>query len=367
MERLLYNIRIYFSLVLLALSLSFNGPVPSGARAPASAELGCADAMEALIREAREFEPRGRALKESIPDYEEKITEIENSLFTPKDFSRNYFREYNQNPTLKELLEKMILGHQQIIRSIEQLGEASDRVKYFVAETVRSLSFTEKEKTNYKNFLEEYRHLLNERINLVRPSSELDKEMIQRIELLWKNPYGDFGELLAGLHFQGVEALGLHLRAQKIKAIGPKVNFHQNKIVEATSKAFNNLDRAGPETLARWKERFPTIFSGNRAEDLEQVKQWLESKEVDLITRSEQGRFYIIEVKNYNKMVDLETVTGGYRGSKSIYDQQIEMKEILEFLELDGLYYPAITFLKGVSPKARQLLEEAGIMVVDYP
>lgn len=368
MERFLYIFRLNLGLVLIATSLFWASPWKElGVRGLASEAPSCADAMEALIREGREFAPRGKALQDKIPEYEAKMEELEELIFTPKNFGRDHYREHGQNPTLRELIEKIIVGHRTLVLQIQKLGDAHPQVKYFVDETVKSLRFTDKEKANIQEFIGQNRDLLDKRFNIGKATTEEEKEMRRALEGIWKNPYGDFGELKAAIHFQGVEAQNLHLRLHKIKAIGPQIEFHQNKIVDATTAAIEQLENASPEALARYRERFPAIFSGNRAEDLDAVKQWLESKEVDLITKGQNGRYYFIEVKNYDKPLDYETLMDGFKGKKSVMEQQIEMKEILEFLELDAFYSPAITLLKGVKPEAREALEGAGIMVVDYP
>lgn len=378
MKRLLYIVRLNLGILILSLGLVLRGHhgrnqdtkldlAPFGRGLASQGDLACADAMAAIIRDGQDFTPRGQALQDSISDYEQKMAEMEGLIFTPKSFAQDYYRQHGVAPTLKEIVEKIILGHQELVRKINDLKAGNPKVKYFVDETVKALNFSDKHKEKIQDFIRENKALLNKRINIGKARTAEEKELKQKLELIWKNPYGDFGELKAALHFQGVEAQNLHLRLYKVQAVGPQVEFHQNKIVEATTSAIESLENASDETMARFKERFPRVFADNRAEDLEAIKQWLESKEVDLITKSEQGRFYFIEVKNYQSLVNKDSLYEGHRGKKSVFEQQLEMKEILEFLELDSTYSPAITFLKGIDDEARQVLEEAGIMVIDYP
>lgn len=264
------------------------------------------------------------------------------------------------------MIQKLILGHQELQREIHKLREFDERVAYFVDETVGALNFSDKEKAKFQTFIEENTSILNKRFN---PRDPQQSQLREQLESLWKNPYGDLGEMKAALHFPGVEVLNLHLRMQNNNAIGPRVNFHRNQLVEATDRALQRIEEATPEALQSWKNRFPLIFTEGRTEnmtDLSKVKQWLQSKEIDLVTRAKEGKFYLLEVKNYTRLMDNEGLHSSYKGKKTVWEQQQEMKQIIEFLELDGSYTPAITFLNGIDEAATREFEQAGIMVIPF-
>lgn len=264
------------------------------------------------------------------------------------------------------MIQKLILGHQELQREVHRLREFDERVAYFVDETVSALNFSEKEKAKFQTFIEENASLLNSRFN---PRDSGQSELRTQLESLWKNPYGHLGEMMAALHFPGVEVLNLHLRTQNNNAIGPRVNFHRNQLVEAIDRSFERIEESSPEALQSWKSRFPLIFTDGRMEnptDFSKVKQWLQSKEIDLVTKAKEGKFYLLEVKNYTQLMDQEGLHSSYKGKKTVWEQQIEMKQIIEFLELDGTYTPAITFLNGIDEAATREFEQAGIMVIPY-
>lgn len=320
--------------------------------------------MLALLYEVRDYLPRGTSLKDKIPNYEAKIAAIEEKIFTIDEFASEYKRAHGSYPTIREVLQKILVGHQDIIRQVKKLRRSDPKVAYFVDETVSSMNFGPKEKEKFEKFIEEYADLLDTPFN---PKSKRLHEVRGLVAGLWKNPYGDLGELLAALHLQGVEVQNLHLRIEKNKAIGPRINPHRNKVVEATERAFERLEQATPEAIESWKHRFPMIFTEKRSVKMENVKNWLESKEVDLVTKGKEGKYYFVEVKNYTMTMTLDILQDSPYGGKTIWDQQMEMKEIIEFLELDTLYTPAITFIKGVDEEAARKLEQAGIMVIPYP
>ncbi|MCF8059033.1 MAG: hypothetical protein K9K67_07040 [Bacteriovoracaceae bacterium] len=365
MNGLLYIIRINGALVLgLAMAIILSGPFPSEGPKRSLASVndeGCANALRAHLRQNRQYFQNGVPLKSVVPNYDQEIEKIDRQLFTVKSFVNSFQKRTGRYPTYREVLDKIIRGHQDLVRSILNLGSHGEDIAYFVDETVKSLNFTPKEKENILAFVRENPELLGK---VFEPQNS---DLTRTLDGLWKNPYGDYGELLAALHFPGVEAQNLHLRSFKISAIGPKVDFHQNNIVAATTRAFERIENSGPEELQRLKERFPRVFSEQRADDLEAIKTWLESKEVDLITKGRNdNRFYFLEIKNYNKLTTHEVLVNGYRGSKSVFTQQQEMREILEFLELDGTYFAAISFLKGIDEEGRRALEQEGIIVVPF-
>jgi mRNA-degrading endonuclease RelE of RelBE toxin-antitoxin system len=334
-------------------------------RAPASlAREGCSQAMMALLAEGREYLPKGVSLKNKIVDYDKKIAAIDAQIFTVKNFALDYHKEHGEFPLLKEVIQKIIVGHQDLVRSVLRLRSSDERVAYFVDETVKVLNFKEKEKEKFQKFIQERATDLNKRFNPRDPEQRLLRE---ELENLWKNPYGDLGELKAALHFPGVDVLNLHLRMEKNNAVGPRISFHRNKVVAATQKAIEKIEGASPEALQSWQNRFPAIFTEQRMEDLKLVKQWLQTKEVDLVTKAKDGRYYFQEIKNYNKTATLEVLHESYRGKKTVWEQQQEMKQIIEFLELEDTYTPAISFLQGIDDEAKRALEQAGIMVIPYP
>ncbi len=320
--------------------------------------------MQALLAEGREYLPKGVSLKTKIPDYDKKMAAIDAKIFTVKNFALEYKEEHGQFPVLKEVLQKIIVGHQDIVRSVHRLRSEDDRVAYFVDETVKVLNFKDKEKERFQKFVQEHVSELNKRFN---PRDPDQRALRDELEAMWKNPYGDLGELKAALHFPGVDVLNLHLRAEKNSAVGPRISYHRNKVVAATKSAIERIEAASPEALQSWRNRFPSIFTEQRMEDLDSVKQWLQTKEVDLVTKAKDGRYYFQEVKNYNKVATVEVLHESYRGKKTVWEQQQEMKEIIEFLELEGTYTPAISFIQGIDEEATRALEQAGIMVIPYP
>jgi|GEM_PF-3324111 len=365
MNRFLYIIRINGGLIFgLFMAIVLSGPISknlSGRSLASVGELGCADALRAHLRETREYFERGTSLKSIVPNYDVEIEKIDNKLFTIKSFVRSFKALNGHYPKNIDVIKHIITGHQDLVGSILDLRRHGEDLAYFVDETVKSLNFKPKEKENILAFGRENPDLLDQ---VFDPNNS---DTMRKLNSLWKNPYGDYGELLAALHFPGVEAQNLHLRSFKISAIGPKVDFHQNNIVAATTRAFERIENSGPEELQRLKERFPRVFSDQRSDDLEAIKSWLENKEVDLITKGRNGnRFYFLEIKNYNKLTTYDVLMDGFRGKKSVFTQQQEMREILEFLELDGTYFAAISFLKGVDEQGKRALEQEGILVVPF-
>lgn len=365
MIKVLYYLRLNAALVLaLVFSLPFLWP-KGELRAPASVERVTGRSCITLMRESLErhggFTPRGPAIQERIPQFENRIRQIENSLFTPKSFARKFQEEKGRPPKVKEVIDFLQPGHDNLLRNIEALNEGIEQdreIKYYIEETLRALKWSDKEKQNIIDFKNENRSLLDQDFN------SNDTDLIQKLERLWKNPYGDYGELIVALRTPGVEVQNLLFRLKPDETISSSASRHKNVVKTALDEKFQELEGLSTSQINELKSRYPFVFSEQRSLELEDIRNWIESKEVDLVIDVEGRGHYFLEIKNYSKKMTSRKLQDSYGNNKSVLDQQKEMVEIIHFLGLERKYIPAIFFLKGIDADAKEVLEENGVLVI---
>ncbi len=334
-------------------------------RAPAALERVSGRSCVSLMRESLErhgdFTPRGASLSERIPNFEERIRSIENAIFTPKSFANQYKEQKGRFPKVKEIIDHFLPGHQKLLDRISALNDAvatDGEIKYYIEETLRALKWSDKEKQNLLDFKSENASLLEREFD---PS---DSQLRQMMERLWKNPYGDYGELIVALRTPGVEVQNLVFRIFENESVSPNALRHKNTLKSALDQKFQELAGMSSAQLRETKSRYPVVFNDQRSQEIEDIRQWIESKEVDLVINVEGRGHYFMEVKNYSKKMTTQRLQDSHGNGKSVLDQQKEMVEIIHFLGLERKYIPAIYFLKGIDAQAKEVLEENGVLVI---
>lgn len=99
-------------------------------------------------------------------------------------------------------------------------------------------------------------------------------------------------------------------------------------------------------------------------EIVEKIMAMVRSKEIDLVSLTNQRKIVWAEVKAYGKIITIDMLEG--RGSKkSILDQLLEHKALRDLLGLEAsVELRFLTPLAGIDDQARQMIEEIGYQVL---
>lgn len=302
---------------------------------------------------------KGLTLSSKIPEFKSRIEAVENKMFTLKAFTNDFKKHNKRLPTIREAIQKIIIGHHEIIRELKDIPQDDLEIKYYVFQTIDSLEFGLREQENIVAFKNKHQGLLE------KPLTLKDEDLVNKLENLWKNPFGEYGKFIAAMNIPGVEAQNINLELNPKKGLSLKAHKHQLKISQAKMSRFEEIKNFSPDKWEDMTKRFPSIFSDERKNDIKAVISWLKNKEIDLIIKIGENKYLMLEVPNTNQIFTLEELERNINGNKSIIKQQLETKEIIDFLNLKDTYTPAISFLKGIENDAAEKLRAEGITVLD--
>ncbi len=358
MKKLLFKFRV---LTLLTLFFISGCSSINEYRIPVSQRENCLSVLEQfnlnLNNHQSVFSIQQGSLASSIENYEQKMSSIFNYIPTISGFISKYQRENGHLPKNKLIFNYLIDANKALVDRLSILRGSNDEINYVLNNIIEHLSYTDNQLQKIDNFLAEQQGFLNRRYNFRNFN---DKNKLRQFK---KEFYGPLGELDIYLKINDAQAQGIFFREME-NATG-KFLEHNQVLVRAVETKQAQFAQVSTEVYLNFESRFPTIFnrSGETIDDkVTKTFQWLRSKEIDIIAKINEQK-YLIEVKNYSKTIDLDALLDDYGGSKkSIYTQQQELVEIIEFLELP--YRPMAIFRRGISEEASQKLEALGIKVI---
>ncbi len=299
------------------------------------------------------------SLSGTIPGYEQKMDNVFRAIPTILGFIKTYQRKYDRIPKNKEIFLYLVNANKEVLKRLDKLKGFSSNIDYNVDRIIESLEFTPKQLGRIDRFLTEQSQFLN-RTYSFRNFNDKNK-----LRVFKKEFYGPLGELDIFLKLNSSEAFGIFFKkTENLVGQHKEHNLILSKAVEDKKEQFENISS---EAFENFKSRFPLIFN-RRGDTIDEKVQrafsWIRSKEIDIIGKINEKK-YLIEVKNYSKTIDLEMLM--YQSSehdKSIYTQQKELAEIIDFLELD--YLPMAIFRLGITPEAADKLRELGFNVQGF-
>lgn len=183
---------------------------------------------------------------------------------------------------------------------------------------------------------------------------------------------GGYGELM-GMVTSKEKVL---MRGMKFDKAGPstppierevveKVKLLEAKVNKMTDQEIIEFINPHKEGLFREAYRFleQEHFSmDKRQEVISKIFKMIKSKEMDLITENNQGQITWVEVKAYNKPLNMRLLN---HGTKSIRDQLIEHKALRDVLGLGtSVKLRFVSSISVVSEEAAQVIEEIGYEVI---
>lgn len=191
------------------------------------------------------------------------------------------------------------------------------------------------------------------------------------------NYTGEIGELLAyaqspdyilkrGLRFDGTleQATGYEKEiAERVELL--RSNLNQRSLLELKEIIANYTTERGG--FLRHAAEFVQSKDGEEVanqEVVEKIMAMVTSKEIDLVSITNQRKVVWAEVKAYGQTITVEVLEG--RGAKkSILDQLLEHKALRDLLGLESsVELRFLTPLAGIEEQARYMIEEIGYQVL---
>lgn len=355
------KIIVFFFITLFSARFYLDSSSPQRWPASLKSPKQCSALARELLIDQEVFASDAIALRERIPNFDQRMALVESKLFTPKSFANEFKQEHGRYPTVKKTVDHLVKEHKALIAAVKALGEGLEddhELQHYIVQTVELLERSDREVSNINEFFTEYAHLSSA---VFDPKNG---EIMQKMSWLWKNPFGAYGELSTAMRFPGVEAMGLSFRMDADKVMSNREVFHRDLIRKAVEDKVSLMEGYSNKQLAKLKKQYPHVLNFSTGREFNRLRSWFFSKEIDLIVRRGDGVYYLMEVKNYSRKLTAEKIANDPHGGKSILDQQKELIEMIDFLEIGDQYSPAIHFLKGVDEEAETLLKEAGIKLI---
>lgn len=167
--------------------------------------------------------------------------------------------------------------------------------------------------------------------------------------------------LMRGMKFDKIGSnipLSEKLIAEKVSALEAKVSKMTNQEI---------IDFINPHKEGLLREAYRALeeenFSmANRQDVVGKIFKMIRSKEIDLVTENNQGQITWVEVKAYNKPVNMRLLR---HGTKSILDQLIEHKALRDVLGLEAsVKLRFVSSISVINEEATEAIEQIGYEVI---
>jgi hypothetical protein len=301
---------------------------------------------------------------DDFPDYKNIIRELEKRSPSVRRYALEYKDKNGRFPFNSEVLDYLELARNDIINVALLLKRKNEKVDFYVDKFIETVKFTPARLET----LEAFRNESSE--YLAKAYDPNDRGDLMRKMKSFKHPiFGDLGELDMVFRMKGVKWQSFFL--------GGKVN-KENRFVGHYRKLFQN---AKLKFLQTWEESSEDVHlsalslyqyinkaienkNSPKLSEIEKVLEWISSKEIDLVIEEDGRRILLVEVKNYLNVLSEDDLLSEAGVKKSIFTQQMEIKEILSILGLEKQFRLGIVFRRGITHTARKLLESNGIAVL---
>ncbi|MAE59477.1 MAG: hypothetical protein CME69_11385 [Halobacteriovorax sp.] len=322
----------------------------------------CANAVTNIYRSHSNYTNRIQVSPNShgarLPGYEAKMKKIFSYVPSIKRFVKEYKAENQTTPLNKEVLAYLVTANKKVISELSSLKAHHPDITKVIQRAREGIDYNEKQLEKLRSFKSEHRDFLSRRYD---ESNKRDKNTFRPYK---KEFYGVLGEIDVFMKIEGSEGIGIHFD-NRLDELVPNERTHNRLLFEAVNDAENRLRGISPEAFNNLRQRYPLIFDrggDNLEERIERSVSWMRSKEIDIVA-SKQGQKFLIEVKNYSKVITKNSLNDDYGGrKKSIFTQQKELVELIEYLDLP--YRPMIVFRRGITEEAAQDLENIGFQVI---
>ena len=310
-----------------------------------------------------------------IQNYEEKIMNLERNLPDLVSFSKKFYQKNERLPSNRDLLNYIAQMNHNMLESIQRFRvKEHDHLNQIVEDFYHQLSYSG--------------HKEKELVSLLKSSSkELDQlvDVTDEAQLKFINSYlnsfegavGEFDILmrLNDFYVHRVQ-MGLVKKESKTESVSNLRRYQIEKMFgKKIDQFFGRMTITNKSDYLKFERKYPNIFQekyfnmfGTKRIDelLHFIKMRILSKEIDIVLKNPDGTLVFFEVKNFKYPIKRsEILKQKKKGSnRSIFSQQMLMKEILELLGLSKEVGFGIVFRHGIMSSAAELLEEQGVRVI---
>jgi hypothetical protein len=359
---------IKYSLVLFLFTLisCSNTDITSSPRDPANSPSArdCRDSARAFMAanptKSGPIRTGQNSLGMKIPNFESFRSDMLNKRPSLDKFTQKFKDAHGgQEPKVKDALDFFVSAHEDLARHIRSGKGHSEELDFYLEMSAAQIDLGDSKLAKVRSYKSEaeYSAILTKPFNLRDGSQRGFFD-----SLGWTNYKGHLGELDVLLRLENLQAQGVYLSRQNL------LNSKSQEVNDLFAGALERkLQGLTANHMTELQVMYPKVFKNkdnlSNDEVLTRAKTFLETKEFDLIVKK-HNRYSIVEVKNFKKPIGRSDVSVGHGGKKTIFDQQMETIQIIQFLGLEEKFYPTVAFLRGVRPEAKQILEENGISVL---
>ena len=308
---------------------------------------------------------QSESLAKLVPEYTTRMLEIEKLVPDPLKYVKYYVGEYDRVPTNQEVIDYLLTANRMAIDRLKSFKGINRNIDHYVDIAIDFSVFSQRQIDRMVDYAENHEALMHQRfrINHRKNKKIADSSFIISFQTRMQGAVGEFDVVM---RLNGVRGQGIHFKFVPNET--HKSSRILSKLLEKrVKKVFTELETLDDKELSKVFDNFPHIFRVSEGQSTSEIitrgREWIESKEIDVITKKDE-RYVVWEVKNYNDLVTMGTLEKGSNSRKSILDQQLELREILEFLGMNELFSQGIIFRRGVDLKAAKLLTDLGINVV---
>ena len=358
------------NILLLVFILAMNACSHVNTRAPASGK-ECSEPLLDIITDfSSKHSFRGNFIIEKgsfadvYTDYEKIIRELEARSPSVRRFASKYKDQNGRYPYNSEVLDYLESARNDIISVAMLLKRKNEKTDFYVDKFIETVNFTSSRLKSLVEFREKNANYL-EKVYHPKDRSELMSKMKS-----YKHPiFGDLGELDMVFRMKGVKWQSFFL-GSKVKKENEFIAYYRKLFRSAKAKFLKRWNESSEvvqlDVLSRYEYITKAVEnkSNPKLNEIEKVLEWISSKEIDLIIEEDGRRILLVEVKNYLNVLTEEDLLSVAGVKKSIFAQQMEIKEILNILDLESHFRLGIVFRRGITHTARKLLEENGISVL---
>lgn len=354
----------YIVLILLCTCISKNTRHPSSISECSELLLDVITDFSNKHSHSKSFIIEKGSFAEDIADYQDIIKELENRSPSVRRFALDYKNRTGRYPYNREIVDYLELARNDIIKVALKLKGKNEKAHFYVDKFIKSVKFTSSRLESLMAFRVESSSYLEK----VYDPDDRSKLMIKLKS--YKHPiFGDLGELDMAFRMKGIKWQSFFLGGKVEKQ--NRFIAHYRKLFRVAKRRFLSTWEDGSDdihlsVLSSYKYITKAIKNKNdpKLKEIEKVIEWISSKEIDLVIEEDGRRILLVEVKNYLNVLTDRDLLSEAGVKKSIFAQQMEIKEILALLGLEDRFRLGIVFRRGITHTAKKLLETNGIAVL---